>query len=192
MLRTVKLYGHLGAKYGKLFKFQAASIRGAVSLLQANFPEFREDILNFKGIGYKVFVGNTQVDASEIYNPLPDSDEIRIVPVVAGSGGGSGGGLLKIVAGAALIYFSGGLAAAAGLGATATATLSSIFVSIGVGLVMTGIAELLYQPPPQQKNSTSFGGIVNTTKQGECVPLGYGRRVCGAAVISAGISTALI
>ena len=37
--------------------------------------------------------------------------------------------------------------------------------------------------------SYTFSGPVNTTAQGQPVPVGYGRLIVGGAVISAGITT---
>lgn len=42
---------------------------------------------------------------------------------------------------------------------------------------------------PDNKPSYAFGGPVNTTAQGNPVPIGYGQREIGGAVISAGIYT---
>lgn len=39
----------------------------------------------------------------------------------------------------------------------------------------------------ENKPSYNFNGAVNTTAQGNPVPLGYGRMIIGSAVISAGI-----
>ena len=42
---------------------------------------------------------------------------------------------------------------------------------------------------PENQPSYAFGGAVNTTAQGQPVPIGYGRMIIGGAVISAGITT---
>jgi len=47
-----------------------------------------------------------------------------------------------------------------------------------------GIAEKEANRP-----SFLFSNVVNTTAQGHCVPVGYGRMRVGSAVISAGITT---
>ncbi len=41
---------------------------------------------------------------------------------------------------------------------------------------------------PDNQPSYVFNGPVNTTAQGQPVPIGYGRLIVGGAVISAGIS----
>ena len=41
-LVEVRLYGHLGEKFGRRFKFAIDSPREAIQALTANFPEFRE------------------------------------------------------------------------------------------------------------------------------------------------------
>jgi predicted phage tail protein len=58
-----------------------------------------------------------------------------------------------------------------------------------------GVAQMLAPQPasnepserPENQPSYTFNGAVNTTAQGQPVPLGYGRLVVGSAVISAGI-----
>ena len=42
---------------------------------------------------------------------------------------------------------------------------------------------------PDNGTSYNFNGTVNTTAQGNIVPLGYGRMTVGSAVISAGLYT---
>jgi predicted phage tail protein len=39
----------------------------------------------------------------------------------------------------------------------------------------------------ENKASYNFNGPINTTAQGNPVPLGYGRKIVGSAVVSAGI-----
>ena len=206
---TIKLYGHLGKSFGKVFKFDVNSVPEAIRLLCANFPTFKEEVCTQKAAGYWVFINNSKITLNSFLDPIPDGDEIRIVPVVAGKGGGGGGGFFDIIAGAALIYFSMGAAAptmagAEGIAGTAggwatqafgqgmATVVANVMSSVGSALVMGGISKLLYQPPPVASQSSNLGSITNTTKQGECVPLGYGRRIIGSAVVSAGLSTIFI
>ena len=70
--------------------------------------------------------------------------------------------------------------------------------AMGVGMVASGIVQMLAPQPkgisarnsPNNSVSYTFNGPVNTTAQGDPVPLGYGRMIVGSAVISAGIYSA--
>lgn len=67
---------------------------------------------------------------------------------------------------------------------------------LGMSLAMAGITEMLTpkglsaRDRPKNGASYTFNGPVNTTAQGNPVPLGYGRMIIGSAVISAGIYSA--
>ncbi len=62
-------------------------------------------------------------------------------------------------------------------------------------MTMGGVAQMLSPQPgglsskqdPDNKASNAFGGVTNTTAQGNPVPLCYGKRRIGGAIISAGI-----
>lgn len=84
--------------------------------------------------------------------------------------------------------------AAAALGVTA-GTGTAIATSIAVSLALGGITQLLtpqasgLSTSQDADNSASyaFGGPVNTTAQGQPVPILYGEREVGGAIISASI-----
>jgi hypothetical protein len=82
-----------------------------------------------------------------------------------------------------------GLAAVTLFGST---TLATVAFSVGVSLALGGIAQMLAPQPkfdgPQEEQQPSyvFNGAVNTTAQGQPVPVGYGRMIVGSAVIIGG------
>jgi predicted phage tail protein len=94
-------------------------------------------------------------------------------------------------------FFTGG-ATIGLLGLAAPVAVSSVLGTIGVSLVLGGIANLL-SPTPQlslgndgandPRKSYSFSGIQNTSRQGVPVPIVYGETLVGSVVISAGIDT---
>ena len=47
--------------------------------------------------------------------------------------------------------------------------------------------EVVWHPKTEPDTRYHFNGVVNTTAQGNPVPLGYGRMIVGSAVVSAGI-----
>lgn len=200
MLKTVTLYGELAERYGKNWNLDINSPSEAVRALCANNPTFRNFLATSqeRGVGYKISVGKTYLqNQNEIYDPSGRQD-IKIIPVVLGA---KKDGLGAILLGAALIYFSGGLATAAVTGATAAGAsasaaatigtmVSGAAMNIGVGLIKGGIAQALATTPEEIKDDQnySFNGAANTVRQGVPVPICYGQLMVGGAVISSGIT----
>lgn len=194
-MKTIKLYGHLGKKFGKVHLYHVETVSEAIRLLSANYKEFEKSLTEFTG-GYKVLLDKEECDILELHNPT-GKDVIKIIPVVEGQGGAG-----KIITGALMLY------AAYQLGPLATSeivTLESTIItgglkvmsSFGMSMILGGVAELLYKPPEaqiagKQAVSSTFDGAVNTTRQGAPIALGYGELIVGSAVISAGISTVAV
>lgn len=172
-MKEIRLYGHLGKRFGKSFKLDISSPQEAIKALSANIKGFKEYILKFSEPGFHIFIDKKDIDKTELANPISDLEIMKIVPVVYGSGG-----FFKIIIGTVLMIATGG--------------------SYGLGLILAGVAEILFAPP-KQKNSTGtqkventpsyiFDGPVNTTAQGNAVPVCYGLLMVGSQVISAGLS----
>ncbi len=188
-MKTVILLGELGKRYGRRHLLDVKSPAEAVRALCANFKDFASFVSSSqeRNVGYRVLNMREDVAADELHNPA--GRRITIAPVVAGAGGKTG----QILLGAALIglAFVPGLQAIALVGAT---TLASVAFSVGVSLVLGGVAQMLAPAPKstgpdeEQQPSYVFNGAVNTQAQGQPVPVGYGRMIVGSAVISAGIS----
>jgi len=198
MLRKIKLYGRLAKFVGqRVFEADVASAAEAVRFLLVNFPQLEKHMADQH---YRVSVGKYALTAEELQDPA-GQQEIKIVPVLAGAGGRTA----AIIAGVALIALSFGIGAIASAGVTlgglaGIGTVGTIGVSIGVSLVLGGVAQLLTPTPKinipgtQQDNndprkSYSFSGIQQTSRQGVPVPIVYGETVVGSVVISAGIDT---
>lgn len=212
-LKTVRLYGRLGKKFGRVHKFQVDNCAEGVKALCAMLPGFERELLQSKsrGIGYVCFYGKKNLGVEDLRKPAPENSEIRIAPVLIGA---KRGGLGQIILGAIIVVaavWTGGLAAgaagaasgAAAGGAAASAGFLgvtggyAIAAQLGVSMMLGGVIQAL---SPQQKLSSTrdgpdngasynFNGPVNTTAQGNVVPVGYGRMTIGSAVISAGIYT---
>jgi predicted phage tail protein len=186
-LRTIRLYGVLGARFGRVHRLAVASTTEAVRALSVLLPGFKKFMLCAKdsGLTFAVFNGRRNLAEDELEQPVGD-DEIRIAPVLAGS---KSGGLFQTILGAALIAVS--VVNPAGfLGATAASTLFGLGASMALGGVIqmlspqtTGLAST------SGDNGTSyyFNGPVNSVAQGDAVPIVYGRMRVGSKVISAGI-----
>ena len=194
MQRKVILSGELAKRYGKAHTLNIATPAEAVRAMCANFDDFSDFVSSSeqRNVGYRVIVDEeTMPDVSGV--TMPFSQTVRIVPVI----GGAKGGFFGIVLGAALIaasFFLPGTALFT-IGAFAP-SFASIAFGIGTSLLLGGISSML---APQQKStgaserpenrpSYTFNGAVNTTAQGQCVPVGYGRMIVGSAVVSAGIT----
>lgn len=175
-MREIRLYGHLGAQFGRIFHFDVKSPAEAVAALRANLKGFEQAVLKHNRPGYRVIVGKVQHGAEELHSLSKDL-VIKIIPVVAGASA-----VGRIVIGAALIT-------------AGVLTGNPFLLQMGVSLVVGGIAELLFAPPktkPQEKAdnqpSYTFNGPVNTTVQGNPIPICYGQLIVGSQVIFLGLN----
>jgi predicted phage tail protein len=195
MLREIRLYGKLGERFGRVHHLAVETVGEALRALMANYKDFEREFAQGSA-AYKVWSGTGRLSgAEEIHNPSGSREIIRIAPAVAGSGGrGLGQLLLGIALIAAAVFLP---ASIAGIGLFGTATVGSVIGSIGISLALGGIAQMLSPAPkvsepgekPENQPSYVFNGAVNTTAQGQPVPICYGRLIVGSAVISAGITT---
>ena len=198
MLRKIKLYGELAKFLGqKTFEAEVHSAAQAMRFLVVNFPQLERHMADRY---YKVNVGNWELTQEELVYPNGQED-IKIVPVVGGSGGNFG----KILMGAALIgaaffvpnglVFSEGIST--GFGFASAGKLAKGLVYLGASLALQGVSEMLF-PMPKPKEfkseqdpqlSFSFSGTQNTSRAGTPVPIVYGEIVTGSVVISGAIDT---
>ena len=204
MMRVIKVYGKLAKHLGqRSFKAVARTPGEAVKFLLANFPSLRSVLSEGE---YMVSVGRHQLPLGDhpefIGYPLAGSEPVRIVPVVSGAGGDDRG-LGAVVLGAALVAtavvtggatlgLTGFTAAGTGLGATA----ATIAGNIGIGLVLTGVAQMLTPMPSTDietdsdpRQNFSFSGVQNVARSGVVVPVIYGEVVTGSITISASLNT---
>lgn len=195
-MKEIRLYGHLGEKFGKSHRLDVGSPAEAARALCAVLPGFTEEFLGEDGMAaYRVYAGGHT--ATEETAELPHSAPvIRFVPIVEGSGGGFG----KILLGGALLFgmtmFPGFAGPEFGL-LGQTFTMGGIMKSIGMSLILGGLSQLLFKPPsppkaavaPERKPSYLFDGAVNNTGQGAPIPIAYGEILVGSQVISTGLST---
>ncbi|WP_282259383.1 tail assembly protein [Stenotrophomonas sp. PS02301] len=184
-VRTVRLYGVLGARFGREFKLAVNSPREAAHALSMMIPGFREFMRDAKskGMEFAVFLGKQNLRHDQIDDP-PGRDDIRIAPVLVGS---KRGGILQTIIGAVLIvvgaYF--GFQPA---------------INLGVSMVIGGVVQMLSPQPKglgakdsaENAPSYSMNGTVNTQAQGNPVPYAFGGHdtkgmFVGSAVISGGI-----
>lgn len=194
-MQTVMLYADLGQRFGRVHRYAVKSPAEAVRALCATIPGFKKHVLH--NGAYRVLIaGKQSAGEDELHHPVSSKETIRIVPVVAGKSGFG-----KVLAGAALIGLSLAFPAASAtfqFGAwNSSISLASIAGSVGVSLALTGVSQMLFTPKqssvesverPENRPSFFFNGAVNTSRQGNAVPLCYGRMIVGSQVISSGLS----
>lgn len=185
-LREVRLYGHLGERYGRVHRFAVRSVGEAVRALMANFPTFEADLIGSdpRETRYRVWFGARRLGREDLQ--LGGSGVIRIAPALSGA---KSRGTFQIVLGIVLIA-AGVLINYSTYGAGSP--LGNALISAGVALVLGGVIQLLMPLPKADKPrddpaSSYFDGPVQTGSQGSAVPVLYGELYIGSVVISAGI-----
>ncbi|ELY5886597.1 tail assembly protein [Cronobacter sakazakii] len=192
-LKTVRLYGTLGAKFGRVHRLVIASPAEACRALSVILPGFEQymQTAHLRGLRFAVFRGKKNIGQDELKHNSGEED-IRIAPVIAGS---KRGGVLQTILGAVLVM--GALALGpVGIGTIAGSTAMSIGL-MGGSMMIGGVVQMLSPQPgglasrqdPDNAPSYAFGGPVNTTAMGNPVGLLYGEREIGGAIVSAGIYT---
>lgn len=210
MLKTIKLYGVLGQKFGREFKLDVANTREAMRALSVQIVGFEHFMLHAheQGLRFAVFLKGKNSSnkrgkkrpaiydhetkrlitgdniGEEQLDMHTDADTIHIVPRVMGAGGNNG--ILQLVLGAILIAAS----FIPGIGQAAQVAL----IGAGAGMAMGGVASMLMpkidntQDQNQDGNRANkgFGGAVTTVAQGNPVPILYGQREIGGFIVSAG------
>ena len=192
VLRTVRLYGTLGARFGRRFQLvlDSNTPAEAIAALSSQLKGFGEFLLKAKdrGIGFAVFAGKRNLKEEDLSRPAGGED-IRIAPILLGS---KNGGLFNIIAGAVLFVVGGFIS---GWTMGAGAGIGGYMMQAGLGMMLGGVVQMLAPHPrglqmgdrPDNQPSYVFNGAVNTQAQGNPVPVLYGRMVVGSAVVSAGI-----
>jgi predicted phage tail protein len=180
VVRTVRLYGVLGARFGREYRLAVASPREAMRALACQVPGLRQflETSRERGLVYAVFVGRRNLPERELDHGVGELD-IRIAPIISGS---KKAGLFQTILGAVLVV-AGAMTGNPGV------------VAAGVGMMAGGVVQMLSPQVSGLKSrqaaentpSYAFGGAVNTVAQGNPVGLGYGEREIGGAVISGGI-----
>lgn len=195
-LKTIRLYGVLGFKFGRVHHLAIDSPREAIKALSVLYDGFEQFLANahLKGLEFAVFKGRRNITEDELH--LDTCEEIRIAPVIKGS---KRGGFFQTVLGVAMIGAAMMLGPAGWAAFGAGGFAGGALAMGGAAMAIGGVVQMLSPQPrglsmrqdADNKPSYAFGGAVNTTAQGNPVPLLYGvdRREVGGAIISAGIYT---
>lgn len=195
-LKVIRLYGVLGFKFGRVHHLAIDSPREAIKALSVLYDGFEQFLANahLKGLEFAVFKGRRNITEDELH--LDTCEEIRIAPVIKGS---KRGGFFQTVLGVAMIGAAMMLGPAGWAAFGAGGFAGGALAMGGAAMAIGGVVQMLSPQPrglsmrqdADNKPSYAFGGAVNTTAQGNPVPLLYGvdRREVGGAIISAGIYT---
>lgn len=189
-LTTIRLYGVLGARFGRVHRLSVQTSAEAVKALCINLDGLESYLLNAKknGMTFAVFRGRRNIGADDFKN-LAGSTDIRIAPVMEGA---KKAGLFQTILGAVMVVAG---IVVTGMTFGSAGVIGAGMVSAGIGMMAGGIYQMLSPQPkglqgrddPDNKPSYAFGGSVNTLAMGNPVALLYGEREVGGAIISAGI-----
>ncbi|EJM22574.1 tail assembly protein [Pseudomonas sp. GM25] len=174
----------LGGSAGKLFgrehiyELSTGDTREAVKAIDVNHPGFAKYLADAKRKGLEFAAFRNRYNMGERELKMGGAQEIRIVPVIAGS---KRAGLFQTVLGVVLIAMSS---------VTNGATLAP-----GIALAAGGVIQMLSPQATGLKQSSSpentppyaFGSAKNTTASGNPVPICIGERRWGGIIISASI-----
>ena len=165
------------------------NVKEAISLLCANFKEFKQHLIDSdtRLLGYEVLDGekNLSEDDKESFF-MNGSKDIKIIPIIRGASAAG-----RILTGATILAITWWNP----LGWAATSWMMAATVSTGASLVLGGVIEILSPKPHLTGNTTQdsnesylFDGTYNSTKQGTPIGLGYGRMIVGSSVVSQAIT----
>lgn len=189
VMMRIELNGPLGKRFGKIHHRLISTTKETVVALAKTIPGFEKFMITSedRGLTYAIFQDEKNIGLDDLGFPVK-GDVIRITPVVIGS---KKAGLLQTILGAVLVV----------VGVISTFTPANAaapyLYSTGASMMLGGVVQMLSPQPAglarkesaDNKASYAFGGVTNTASQGYPVPLLYGKRRIGGAIISAGIYT---
>jgi predicted phage tail protein len=179
----------MGKRFGRshFVHLDSKSPQEATRWLLSQFPGAHKYLAEAtsRGVEFAVFRGKgaTRENIGLEQMNDPGGNRITFAPVVRGS---KQAGLLQTILGVVLIV----------VGAFTSWAGGAALVSVGIGMVAGGVVQLLSPQPKIGKGSADsaggqtsyvFNGPINTSAQGGCVPVAYGKCRVGSAVISAGM-----
>lgn len=188
-MKTIILQGQLGKLFGRRHRLAVKTAGEAVRALIANFPAIERYLIETKNVGYRIKLHDTPLfKTDEMHYPV-GGPTIIFTPIIAGS---KDQGIGTIIIGSLLVA-----AAVVGNVLYPGNPISPYLMNAGIAMIMGGTVQMLSPAPKtgepkereENKPSYNFNGPVNTTAQGQPVPIGYGRLLVGGAVISAGLTT---
>lgn len=186
-MTRIELGGVLGKTFGRVHHRLISTTHEATRSLAATVKGFEQYMITSqrRGLTFAVFRGKENIGKDDLNYPI-NNDVIRIIPIIIGS---KKAGVFQTILGAVLVVVG------AVLSFTPFAAASPYLISAGVSMAIGGVIQMLSPQPAglaskqdaDNRASYAFGGVTNTAAQGYPVPLLYGKRRIGGAIISAGI-----
>ncbi|EOW7723614.1 tail assembly protein [Escherichia coli] len=176
-------------RFGRRIDLRVKTGAEAIRALATQLPAFRQKLNEG---WYQVRISGCDAGENELSarlnEPLANGAVIHIVPRLAGA---KSGGIFQAVLGAALIataIWMPGLSIVA----------SNLMFSLGAGMVLGGVAQMLapkaktpkVSATDNGKQNTYFSSLDNMVAQGNVLPVLYGEMRVGSRVASQEISTA--
>ncbi|EFG1122693.1 tail assembly protein [Escherichia coli] len=176
-------------RFGRRIDLRVKTGAEAIRALATQLPAFRQKLNEG---WYQVRISGRDAGENELSarlnEPLANGAVIHIVPRLAGA---KSGGIFQAVLGAALIataIWMPGLSIVA----------SNLMFSLGAGMVLGGVAQMLapkaktpkVSATDNGKQNTYFSSLDNMVAQGNVLPVLYGEMRVGSRVASQEISTA--
>lgn len=198
MLRKIILHGHLADEFGAgPFELAVINVNEAVRALCVQLRGFRSSLRQGAyNVVCKKKLGDLEIGENQLTMSLGSTREVHIIPVLEG---GKRSGVGKILMGVAMVATA--FIAPFALGATLATPIFTVFGSsftygnlamMGLGMALTGASALLAPTPnsnydDRETKSYLFTGPLNTSEQGQCVPVVIGRFITGSVVASSSI-----
>lgn len=189
-LTTIRLYGPLGVKFGRVHRFAVGTAKEAIKALCVNFDGFEAYLMDAQknGMTFSVFRGKHNL-SEDAFKDMGGIQDIRIAPILIGSKKAGAFqtilGAVLVVAGVVISVMSSGTMSAFG---AQMALAGGMMMAGGIYQMLSPQAQgLKDRQDPDNRPSYAFGGAVNTVAMGNPVPVLYGERIQGGALISAGI-----
>lgn len=163
MKTKIILHGKLAKQFGKSFEFyNIRSLKNAVSAMNIINPKFKSHLVreSQRGINYQILVDEKIIKNVNNFTDIRPESKIHFVPCILG------------------------------------ADPVSLIISLVVNLVVAGIQYLLF--PQEALNerrieasikgeSYMFSSPDNLARQGQALPLGYGRLRIGSQIVSSSV-----
>jgi predicted phage tail protein len=211
MLLTLHFHPLLQPMTGvKAHTFAVDSLSDIKDALSVLFPKIRKYIRQIsagtlrENLSLITPEGNI-LNRKDYYTNKIENKELTLVPVIAGAGGRGLGIILGIVLIAAAVFLGGAPLALGGTGAgfvgstTALGGLVSAggLLKMGIGLVLSGLMQMLMKPPEmkgpsdtaQRRNNDMFDALDNTTDPSTSIPLIYGMPRVAGQMLSGHVET---
>lgn len=198
MKKTLILEGRMARLFGREHQFDVADLPEMLRAMCSQVRGFKRYLSegHMQGIRFAFFNGKNNIGIDE-FDMTKGGEAYRISVITEGS---KRAGVLQVVIGAVALvaaYFTAGASLTAiGLSTAAATATTSALTGLGLSMMLGGVVQLLTPQPKYNVGASSsadnkpnyaFGAPVNTVSMGYPVPVLFGEREIGGAIISAGI-----